>query len=47
MLGDSVMERFYRLAYNVFGVLSFLPVLVLPVWLPDQLLYRIPMRGFY
>ncbi len=36
------MERFYRLAYNIFGVLSFLPLLALPVWLPDQPLYRIP-----
>jgi protein-S-isoprenylcysteine O-methyltransferase Ste14 len=43
LLGVSIMEQFYRLAYNIFGVLSFLPVLVLPVLLPDQLLYRIPM----
>ena len=42
-LGASVMERYYRVAYNIFAVLSFLPVLALPVWLPDQLLYRIPM----
>ena len=41
LLGVEIMEQFYRLVYNIFSVLSFLPVLVLPVWLPDQLLYRI------
>jgi protein-S-isoprenylcysteine O-methyltransferase Ste14 len=43
LLGSAAMEQVYRLAYNIFGVLSFLPVLVLPVWLPDQGLYRIPL----
>jgi protein-S-isoprenylcysteine O-methyltransferase Ste14 len=43
LLGVSVMERYYRLAYNIFAVLSFLPVLALLVWLPDQRLYRLPM----
>jgi protein-S-isoprenylcysteine O-methyltransferase Ste14 len=43
LLGDHLMEQFYRMAYNIFAVLSFLPVLALPVWLPDQRLYRIPM----
>jgi methanethiol S-methyltransferase len=41
LLGVNIMEQFYRLAYNIFGVLSFLPVLALPVLLPDQRLYRI------
>ena len=41
LLGVNVMERFYRLAYNIFSVFSFLPVVALPVLLPDQLLYRI------
>jgi protein-S-isoprenylcysteine O-methyltransferase Ste14 len=40
-LGVNVMEQFYRLAYNIFAVLSFLPVVALPVLLPDQRLYRI------
>lgn len=43
LLGEHLMEQFYRLAYNIFAVLSFLPVAALPVWLPDQRLYRIPM----
>jgi protein-S-isoprenylcysteine O-methyltransferase Ste14 len=42
LLGVNIMERFYRLAYNIFAVFSFLPLLALPVWLPDQPLYRIP-----
>jgi protein-S-isoprenylcysteine O-methyltransferase Ste14 len=43
LLGDSIMERFYRIAFNIFGVLSFLPLVALPVLLPDQRLYRIHM----
>ena len=34
--------RFYRLGYNVFSVLSFLPILWLRLTLPDQPLYRVP-----
>jgi methanethiol S-methyltransferase len=34
--------RGYRLAYNIFGVLSLLPVLALPALLPDRVLYSIP-----
>jgi protein-S-isoprenylcysteine O-methyltransferase Ste14 len=34
--------RFYRLAYNLFAGLSFLPVLALYAVLPDRLLYAIP-----
>lgn len=40
-LGDRFM-RFYRLIYNLFAVVSFLPVLYLMVTLPDQPLYQIP-----
>jgi protein-S-isoprenylcysteine O-methyltransferase Ste14 len=36
-------DRFYRLGYNFVAVISLLPVLVLPVVLPDQTLYRIPL----
>lgn len=43
LLGVSVMERFYRLAFNIFAVVSFLPLVALPVLLPDQRLYRIHM----
>jgi len=43
LLGESAVERFYRIAYNIFAVLSFLPLLALLAQLPDRLLYRIPM----
>ncbi len=33
---------FYRLAYNVFAGISFLPVLYLMATLPNQLVYEIP-----
>ena len=39
--------RFYRLGYNVFSVMSFLPVLWLMVVLPDRELYRIPAPWVY
>jgi len=35
-------ERAYRVVYNLFAALSFLPVLALAGILPDQLIYRIP-----
>ena len=38
-LGPQV-DRFYRLAYNAFAVLSSLPLLALLVWRPGALLYR-------
>lgn len=40
-------ERWYRLAYNLFAVLSLLPVLALPVLLPDRELYRLPAPWLY
>lgn len=42
MLGDGFM-RFYRLLYNLFAVISFLPILYLVVTLPDQPLYQVPV----
>ena len=33
---------FYRLAYNVFAGISFLPILYLMTILPDQLVYEVP-----
>jgi protein-S-isoprenylcysteine O-methyltransferase Ste14 len=33
---------FYRLAYNVFAGISFLPILFLMATLPDQLAYEVP-----
>jgi len=40
-LGDMA-ERGYRLGYNLFSIVSFLPVLMLVVVLPDRMLYSIP-----
>lgn len=41
MIGSSAMKG-YRLGYNLISVISFLPLLVLAVALPDKLLYSIP-----
>jgi len=35
--------KFYRLAYNSFAVLTFLPIIVLFVVFPGQVLYRFPV----
>lgn len=40
--GESTAQRFYRFGYNLFSVITFLPILALLVLLPDQFLYRIP-----
>lgn len=39
--GDTFM-KFYRLLYNLFALVSILPVLYLMITLPDQTLYQIP-----
>ena len=39
-LGDGFM-RFYRLLYNIFAVMSLLPVLYLMIVLPDKPLYQV------
>ena len=46
MLGGTVM-RFYRFAYNIFSVISFVPILWLMVVLPDRVLYQIPAPWMY
>lgn len=40
-LGDGFM-KFYRLFYNIFAIVSFLPVLFFMLTLPDDPLYRVP-----
>ncbi|MDQ2692287.1 MAG: isoprenylcysteine carboxylmethyltransferase family protein [Chloroflexota bacterium] len=47
VLGEGFM-RFYRLIYNLFAVISFLPVIYFMVVLPDQPLYQVsaPWRWF-
>lgn len=46
-LGQANNDRFYRFGYNVFSVLSFLPVLALLVLQPDQPLYNLPAPWLY
>lgn len=45
-LGEAGL-RFYRLAYNIFSVISFVPILWLMAILPDQVLYQIPAPWMY
>lgn len=46
LLGKSLM-RGYRLSYNVFSLVSFLPVLYLVATLPDAPLYSVPAPWSY
>ena len=46
MLGDGFM-KFYRLSYNIFAVISFLPIVYLRAVLPDNALYQIPAPWSY
>ena len=46
LLGNGFM-KFYRLLYNLFAVISFLPVLYLMVSLPDRSLYQVPPPWSY
>lgn len=45
-LGAGLM-RLYRLAYNIFALLSFLPILWLVAFLPDRSLYQVPAPWSY
>jgi protein-S-isoprenylcysteine O-methyltransferase Ste14 len=45
-LGDTG-TRYYRLAYNIFSVISFAPILWLMFILPDRVLYRIAAPWIY
>jgi protein-S-isoprenylcysteine O-methyltransferase Ste14 len=38
---------FYRLAYNIFAAISFLPILYLMVTLPDQPVYAVPAPWYW
>lgn len=42
-----VAGRVYRALYNLFSVVSFLPVFGLVAWLPDRFLYAIPPPWLY
>lgn len=39
----AAADRTYRLAYNIFACLSFLPVLIIAATTPDRLLYLVPL----
>ena len=39
----EIADRGYRLVYNLFAIITLLPVLILPVALVDQDIYRIPL----
>ncbi len=41
-LGDG-LSRWYRLFYNAFSVVTFVPILVLARLLPDRTLYSVPV----
>ena len=45
-LGDGFM-RFYRFFYNLFSLVSFLPILYLMGVLPDRMLYSVPAPFSY
>jgi protein-S-isoprenylcysteine O-methyltransferase Ste14 len=45
-LGDELM-KYYRLAYNGFAVLTFLPIPVLLLLLPHKIMYRVPAPWSY
>jgi protein-S-isoprenylcysteine O-methyltransferase Ste14 len=45
-IGDSFMKS-YRLLYNIFAMVSILPVLYLMIVLPDQTLYQVPSSWSY
>lgn len=38
----SSADRLYRIFFNIFGTLTLLPILSLPIFLPDKDLYTIP-----
>lgn len=45
-VGDSGM-RYYRIGYNVFSALSFLPIFWLMTVLPDHVIYQVPPPWLY
>jgi protein-S-isoprenylcysteine O-methyltransferase Ste14 len=43
----SHTDRWYRLAYNIFAIISLLPVLALPALLPDKPIYVVTVPWIY
>ena len=46
-LFGSYTDRWYRLAYNIFAIISLLPVLALPALLPDNTIYVVTYPWVY
>lgn len=46
LMGDAY-EKYYRLLYSFFSVITLLPVITLPVLIPDETLYTIPAPYVY
>ncbi|MCK4727039.1 MAG: isoprenylcysteine carboxylmethyltransferase family protein [Anaerolineales bacterium] len=46
-LFGSYTDRWYRLAYNIFAIISLLPVLALPALLPDHTIYVVTDPWIY
>lgn len=42
LFGSQAFYRFYRLAYNLFALATFFPIILLLTAFPDRLLYSIP-----
>ncbi|MCL5429513.1 MAG: isoprenylcysteine carboxylmethyltransferase family protein [Chloroflexi bacterium] len=40
--GESLFNKTYRLFFNLVGIITLLPLLLLVLWLPDWLLYSVP-----
>jgi methanethiol S-methyltransferase len=47
LFGQESTEKYYRFGYNLFSVVTFLPILALLVILPDRFLYSIPAPWLY
>lgn len=41
-LFGGALQPYYRLAYNIIAVLTFLPILAIGAWDPGRLLYQVP-----
>jgi len=43
VFGPVTVDRFFRVAYNLFAVASFLVVLIIAAFIPDRTLYVVPL----
>lgn len=47
LMGETAYQRFYRLFFSLAGGLTTLLLLALAAWLPDRLIYTIPLPWRY